>query len=76
MNRFDLKMSTTALVTTTLIIILGIYDLVCVTLGNTSISVSAFLIGAGARAPMIVFTMGYIMGHLTGYMKPILKRGE
>ena len=64
-------MTTTALVTTIIIIVLGIYDLVCVTLGNTSISVSAFLINAGFKAPMIVFSLGYVMGHLTGYMKPI-----
>lgn len=72
MKFIDLKMTTTALVTTILIITLGIYDLVCVTLGNTSISVSAFLINAGCvQAPMVVFAMGYIMGHLTGYMQPV-----
>lgn len=68
---FDLKMSTTALVTTVVIIILGIYDLVCVTLGNTSISVSSFLINAGIQAPATVFAFGFVCGHLFGYMKPI-----
>lgn len=65
------KMTTTALVTTILIIALGIYDLVCVTLGNTSISVSAFLVNAGAQAPVVVFAVGFICGHLFGYLKPV-----
>lgn len=66
----DLKMTTTALVTTIIIIVLGIYDLVCVTLGNTSISVSAFLINAGFQAPVVVFAIGFVCGHLFGYMRP------
>lgn len=66
----DLKMTTTALVTTIIIIVLGIYDLVCVTLGNTSISVSAFLINAGFQAPAVVFAFGFVCGHLFGYMRP------
>lgn len=71
-NLIALKMSTTALVTTILVIVLGIYDLVCVTMGNTSISVSAFLINAGCvQAPAVVFALGYVMGHLTGYMQPV-----
>lgn len=66
------KMKTTALVTTTGIIILGIYDLVCVTLGaGTDLSVSRFLVNAGVQAPMVVFTIGFVCGHLFGYMKPI-----
>ncbi len=64
-------MTTTALVTTIIIIVLGIYDLVCVTLGNTSISVSAFLIGAGIHAPFTVFAFGFVAGHLFGYAKVI-----
>ncbi len=70
-NPVKLTMKTTALVTTTLIIILGIYDLVCVTLGDESISVSAFLVNAGFRSPMLVFAIGFICGHLFGYMKPV-----
>lgn len=67
----DFKMRTTALVTTILIITLGIYDLVCVVVGGTSASVSRFLINAGFQAPMVVFSIGFICGHLFGYMKPI-----
>lgn len=71
-----LKMKTTALVTTTLIIMLGIYDLICVTIGDESISVSSFLINAGAVAPTITFTVGYICGHIFGFMKPIREYTE
>lgn len=67
----DLKMTSTALVTTVVIIVLGIYDLVCVMLGSTSISVSAFLINAGIQAPAVIFAIGFVCGHLFGYMKPI-----
>jgi hypothetical protein len=65
-------MKTTALVTTTLVIMLGIYDLICVTTGvGIDISVSRFLTNAGIQAPGIVFVFGYVCGHLFGYMKPI-----
>jgi len=67
-----LTMKTTSLVTTTLIIILGIYDLVAVTIGeDTSLTVSQFLVNVGFNTPMVVFAIGYICGHLFGYMKPI-----
>lgn len=67
----DFKMKTTALFTTITIITLGIYDLVCVALGGTSASVSRFLINAGIQAPMVTFSIGFVCGHLFGYMKPI-----
>lgn len=66
-----LTMTTTALVTTTLIIALGIYDLVVVVLGSESVSVSAFLVNVGFTSPMVVFSIGFICGHLFGYMKPV-----
>jgi len=66
------SMTTTKLVTTTGIILLGIYDLLCVTTGlGVDISVSRFLINAGIEAPAIVFVFGFVGGHLFGYMKPI-----
>lgn len=82
MKTIDLKMTQTALVTTIVIITLGIYDLVCVVLGNTSISVSAFLINAGCvQAPAIVFAFGFVAGHLFGFIGPVKapepeKRGQ
>jgi len=69
----DITMTLTALVTTILIITLGIYDLVVVALlgKGESLSVSRFMINAGFEAPMVVFAIGYICGHLFGYAKPV-----
>ncbi len=71
-----LRMTATALVTTTTVIILGIYDLVCVVIGylggeGTSVTVSHFFVNVGFDAPMVVFTIGFICGHFFGYMKPV-----
>ena len=71
-----LTMKTSALVTTVLIITLGIYDLICVLVGGESVSVSAFLVNVGFTSPMVVFTIGFICGHLFGYMKPIRSTNE
>ncbi len=72
----NLRMTITALIVTSTIIFLGIYDLVVVVIGmvtgkSTSYSVSHFLVNIGFTSPMVVFTIGYICGHLTGYMKPV-----
>ena len=65
-------MRTTALVTTALIITLGIYDLVVVVINpDTSLSVSQFLVNIGFNTPMFVFAVGFVCGHLFGYMKPL-----
>ena len=65
-------MKTTALVTTTLVICLGIYDLVVVLLGGgTDISVSRFLVNAVFTSPFIVFMVGFVCGHLWGRMKAV-----
>jgi len=58
------------LITTIAIITLGIVDLAFVVISGTGSSISNFMINVGFEAPMVVFTMGYIMGHLTGYMRP------
>lgn len=72
MNKLvSFKMTTTALVTTIIVIVLGIYDLVCVTIGSVNTSVSHFLANAGAQAPVVVFAFGFVAGHLFGYMTPI-----
>jgi hypothetical protein len=63
-------MSMAGLVTTILIITLGIVDLCFVLFGGTGSSVSSFLINAGFKSPVFVFGLGYICGHLTGYMHP------
>lgn len=75
MVKFTMK--TTALVTTTLIIALGVYDLVCVMFGvGTDISVSRFLVNAGFRSPFFAFATGFVCGHLFGYMKPVIPKDE
>jgi len=67
-----LSMRKTGLVLTTAIIFLGIYDLVAVLVNpDTSTSISAYLVNVGFNRPFVVFTLGYISGHLTGYLKPI-----
>lgn len=70
MIRFSMK--TTSLVTTTLVIALGIYDLTVVALNpDTTLSVSRFLANAGIIAPVVPFAIGFVCGHLFGYMKPV-----
>lgn len=64
-----MTMPLAGLVFTILVIIMGLFDLGCVVFGGTGSSISSFLIQAGFKAPMIVFAMGYVMGHLTGYMR-------
>ena len=77
MTFLRLTMKKTALVTTTLIITLGIYDLVCVVANpDTSITVSQFLVNIGFNVPMVVFAIGFISGHLFGYMRPIAEYKE
>ena len=72
MKYTKLTMTTTALVTTSTIITLGIYDLAAVAFGDgTSITVSDFLVNVGFNKPFVVFAIGFICGHLFGYMKPI-----
>lgn len=68
----NITMTTTALLTTILVITLGIYDLVAVVLsGNETTSVSRFLINVGFISPMFVFAVGFVCGHLFGFAKPI-----
>lgn len=64
-------MTLTALVVTTAIIILGIYDLVAVSFSpaNVKYSISRYLQGLG-KYPFIVFTFGWIGGHVWGAMTP------
>lgn len=67
----NLRMTRTALVTTTLIIILGIYDLVCVATGGVELSVSQFLANVGFKVPFFVFALGFTCGHIYGRMSPV-----
>lgn len=64
-----MTMSLTGLVVTIVIIGLGIFDLTMVLFKGTGSSVSDFMIRAGFHAPMLVFAVGFVCGHLFGYMK-------
>lgn len=66
-------MKLTPLIVTTLVIILGIYDLWAVAFGGVESSVSRFMQEAGFARPTVVFVVGYICGHFWGYMPPKAK---
>ena len=63
-------MTRTAKVVTACVIALGIYDLWAVSTGGVESSISRFMQDSGIRAPWIVFTVGFICGHIFGYMPP------
>ena len=63
-------MTLTALVVTTAVIALGIYDLWAVTFGGVGSSISRLMQRSALRHPFIAFTIGYICGHIFGYMAP------
>lgn len=69
-------MTRTALVVTTLVITLGIYDLVVVARNGVDQSVSRFLQDTAFGSPLVAFTFGFIAGHLFGYMKPCQPKGK
>jgi hypothetical protein len=74
MKFFPISMKTTALVVTILVIVLGIYDAIAVAYGvitgqKIAVTVSSYLIHIGFNAPMVVFMVGFVCGHLFGYVK-------
>lgn len=77
MKYIKFTMKTTALVTTIAIIVLGIYDLLVVVFANGQYNtISDFMANVGFNAPMVVFSIGFVCGHLFGYMKPIGTKSE
>jgi hypothetical protein len=60
-------MSTTRLVITTVVIALGIYDLAAIKFGGVDASISRYFQKAG-KYPGPVFVLGYICGHIFGWM--------
>jgi hypothetical protein len=66
-------MTKTAMIVTASVILLAIYDLYAVVTGGTNSSISRFMQDAGFDAPAIVFTCGFIAGHIFGYMPPQCK---
>jgi hypothetical protein len=63
-------MTLTAKVVTAAVILIGIYDLYAVSTGGVETSVSRYMQDVGLDAPFIVFTIGFICGHIFGYMPP------
>jgi hypothetical protein len=63
-------MTLTAKVVTACIIILGIYDLFAVSFGGEITTISWYMQCSGFDAPFVVFTVGFIAGHIFGYLKP------
>lgn len=71
-----MTMSKAGLVTTIGVITLGIVDLVFVLFTGSGSSVSNFMILAGFSAPMVVFCVGFICGHLFGAMRLECEHGK
>lgn len=69
-------MTRTAFVVTACVIILGIYDLYAVSTEGMTSSISRYMQNAGFDAPFIVFTIGFICGHIFGYMKPLPQKDK
>lgn len=66
-------MKPAALITTIMVITLGIVDLCFVTFGGVDSSVSQFLIHVGFHSPVFVFAVGFTLGHCWGFMIPVDK---
>lgn len=63
-------MTTTALIITICVICLGIYDLIVVFWTGVGSSVSRTMQRAGIKSPLIAFVIGFVCGHIFGYMAP------
>ena len=63
-------MKWTAFITTVVVIALGIYDLVMVSFFGIETSISQFVINLGFHAPVFVFMVGFVCGHVFGWMPP------
>lgn len=67
-------MRTTALFCTTITIILGAYDAYVVTFYGVDASISRYLQNTAIDSPVFAFSIGFICGHVFGYMKPVRTR--
>ena len=63
-------MTLTRMIITAAIIILGIYDLFAVFWGGVDSTISRVMQDAGMKSPTVSFVLGYICGHILGYMPP------
>ena len=64
-------MGKAGLFTTIAITVAGIVDLYFVVFTGTGSSISNFMVNVGFNSPMVVFTIGFLCGHLFGAMKAI-----
>lgn len=63
-------MTLTAIIVTGLIVTLAIYDLIIVCRGGVQSSVSRFMQRSALKSPVISFAVGFVCGHIFGYMAP------
>lgn len=68
-------MSRTRLLITTVIVILGIYDGIAVMFGGVDVSISR-LFSSVSSYPGPVFVLGYIAGHVFGWMTPTMPQAK
>lgn len=67
-------MTKAGLITTIIVITLGIVDLCFVLFSGTGSSVSAFLVSVGFKDPVVVFAFGFVAGHLFGNFTPVKEK--
>lgn len=60
----------TSIIVAASILFLGLYDIYAILFGGEDASISRFMQNAGLRQPYIVLVVGFIAGHIFGYMKP------
>ena len=63
-------MGMTEMILTAGFIILGIYDFIVVTRTGVGSSISRAMQRAGFRSPTVCLVIGYVLGHIFGYMPP------
>jgi hypothetical protein len=67
-------MKLTALFCTAVTIVLGVYDAYMVTFYGVEASISRYLQNTAIDSPVFSFSIGFICGHVFGYMKPTNER--
>lgn len=68
------NMNPTSLFITILVIILAIYDLFAYLFGGEGATVSRVMQNVGFDSPFLVFSIGFICGHMFGYMPVICSK--
>lgn len=63
-------MSLTAMLVTGGLIAYALYDLVVIVRGGVGTSISRFMQRSALKSPIIAFTVGFVCGHIFGYMAP------